>query len=522
MLKSVLTAALLLATPVMAETVKVEATLKADKAGPVINRNIYGQFVEHLGRGVYEGIWVGKDSPIPNTRGIRNDVVAALKHIKVPVVRWPGGCFADDYHWRDGVGPERKPTINSNWNRQIEPNSFGTHEFMDFLSQIDAQPFVSVNVGSGSVKDAQSWMQYMTAEPTTPPGAERARNGQQTPWSVPYVGIGNETWGCGGQMRADDYAYEFRKYAAYVKSSSGKRPFLIAVGPDTDDYAWTETLMKEAAWWRPAATPMMYNIDRPIMDGLSLHFYTLPSNTWQNKGVATQFGEDQWISTMKRALFMDELITKNSAIMDKYDPQKKVALIVDEWGTWYDGGPGGLYQENTLRDALVAAVTLNIFHDHAERVKMANIAQMINVLQAMILTDKDKMILTPTYHVFEMYKVHQDATRIPVNYTAPVYRYGEAEVPMISVSASRDKAGKIHVSVANLDPNRAIALDLILTGVKAKTVTGRTLTAPATDSHNTFTAPNTVTPKPATGVKLKGDTLTANLPAKSVSVFELQ
>ncbi|MFT3997352.1 MAG: alpha-L-arabinofuranosidase C-terminal domain-containing protein, partial [Asticcacaulis sp.] len=374
-------------TPSGSPVIQASGTLDTAAEGPLIHRQVYGQFVEHLGRGVYEGIWVGKDSPIPNTRGIRNDVVAALKAIKAPVIRWPGGCFADDYHWRDGVGPERKATINSNWARQPEPNTFGTHEFMDFVTQIGAEPYISVNMGSGSVAEAQGWLQYMTAPAATGPGAERAKNGQEKPWTVPYVGVGNETWGCGGNMFPEEYADQFRHYAAYMKSASGPRPQLIAVGPDTDDYEWTETVMKRATLWRANPTPLMYATERPLMDALALHFYTLPTNKWDKKGIDTGFDEAAWIATMKRALLMDELIVKHSAIMDKYDPKKKVALIVDEWGTWYDApkGTSGLWQQNTLRDALVAAVTLNVFHDHAERVKMANIAQMANVLQAMFL-----------------------------------------------------------------------------------------------------------------------------------------
>jgi alpha-L-arabinofuranosidase len=515
-----------LTLPAVAQTkLTAELTLEADKPAAKIDRNIYGHFVEHLGRGVYEGIWVGKDSPIPNTRGIRNDVVAALKKLNVPVVRWPGGCFADDYHWRDGVGPERKATINSNWNRQPEPNSFGTHEFMDFVAQINAAPYVSVNMGSGTVAEAQGWLQYMTAEPSTGPGSERAKNGQEKPWAVPYVGVGNESWGCGGNMYAAEYADEFRKFAAYMRTSSGPRAQLIATGPDTDDYEWTDVVMRQAMKWRPNPTPLMYSTERPLLAGLSLHYYTLPTNKWDKKGIATGFGEDAWISTMQRAQLMDELIVKHSQIMDKYDPGKKVALIVDEWGTWFDAdpkGPSGLYQQNTLRDALVAGVTLNIFHAHADRVRMANIAQMINVLQAMILTDKDKMILTPTYHVFEMYKVHQDATSIPLTFTSPTYSYGSNTVPALSVSASRDAAGKVHVSVVNLDPHRSLTLTAHLKGVKAATVIGQVITAEAMDAHNDFNAPDRFVPQTFKGAKLKGADLTAQFPPKSVTVLELK
>jgi alpha-N-arabinofuranosidase len=529
MLKSVLAAAIVamltIASGTMAETVAVTGSLKADMQGPTISRNIYGQFVEHLGRGVYEGIWVGPDSPIPNTRGIRNDVVAALKALEVPVVRWPGGCFADDYHWRDGVGPQRKNSINASWNRAPEPNTFGTHEFMDFLGQIGAEPYISVNVGSGSPQEGEAWLQYMTAPASTGPGAERAANGHPEPWKVPYVGVGNESWGCGGNMYPVAYVDEFRKFVPFLKTVSGPRPQLMAVGPDTDDYEWTETVMKQATIWRPNPTPLMYTTTQPLMAGLSLHYYTLPTNKWDKKGIATGFGEDQWISTLKRAQFMDELVTKHGAIMDKYDPGKKVALVVDEWGTWYDGepkGPGGLYQQNTLRDALVAAVTFNVFQNHADRVRMANIAQMVNVLQSMVLTRGDKIVLTPTYYVFQMYKVHRDATALPLDFKSPVYSFNGVDVPMLTASASRDAKGMVHVSIANLDPHRDAAFTLNVSGLKASKVSGTVITAPAMDSFNDFGAMPVVAPKPVTGAAVKGNVLSVNLPAKSVTTLTLE
>lgn len=508
-----------------ADPVTARVTIAAEP-GAVIDRNIYGHFVEHLGRGVYEGIWVGPESAIPNTRGIRNDVVVALKALKVPVVRWPGGCFADDYHWRDGIGPagERGEGVNSNWGNARETNVFGTHEFMDFAEMIGAEAYIAANVGSSGPREIQEWMQYMTASADTRPGAERAANGRKEPWAAPYIGVGNEAWGCGGNMRADFYVDQFRLYASYIKSYSGKRPQLIAAGADTDDYAWTETVMKGALNWRENPTAMLYDPKRPLMNGLSLHYYTLPTSDWGKKGASTGFGEDQWMSTLQRALFMDELITRHSAIMDRYDPKKQVSLVVDEWGTWFDEAqrpPSQLYQQNTLRDAMVAAVTLNIFHAHADRVRMANLAQMINVLQAVILTDKDKMILTPTYHVMEMYKVHQGATLLPLTVDGPTYRHGYKQTPAVSASASVDTAGRTHISLVNLDPHRAVTISVSLGAARGKTASGRILTAAAMDGRNTFEAPNAVTPQAYDGARLAGSTLTATLPAKSIVVLEV-
>lgn len=521
-------ASLALAASAAEAQVTAHVTVRGDQPGPKIERNVYGHFVEHLGRGVYEGIWVDPDSAIPNTRGIRNDVVAALKTLQVPVVRWPGGCFADDYYWRDGIGPKeaRGEGVNASWGNVREPNTFGTHEFMDFLEQIGAAPYISVNVGSAGPREAQEWMQYMTAPAETRPGLERTANGHEKPWGVPYVGVGNEAWGCGGNMRVEYYVDQFRLFSSYLKTYSGPRVQLIAAGADTDDFGWTEGVMKGALVWRERTpSPLLYDPKRPLLAGISLHYYTLPTNDWARKGPSTGFGEDQWMSTMQRVLLTDDLIAKHAAIMDRYDPKKEVMLVVDEWGAWYtEPGrqPSQLYQQNTLRDAMIAAVTLNIFHKHADRVRMANLAQMVNVLQSVILTDKEKMVLTPTYHVMEMYKVHQDATSLPIAVEAPAYTYGGQSVPAISASASVDAAGRTHVSLANMDPNQAVSVTVTLSGVKVSGVAGRILTAPAMDSRNTFETPEAVAPRAFTGARLSGSALTVAMPAKSVVVLELK
>jgi alpha-N-arabinofuranosidase len=492
---------------------KAELTIRADQPKGTINRNIYGHFAEHLGRDIYDGIWVGENSPIPNTRGIRNDIIAALKNLNIPVLRWPGGCFADEYHWRDGVGPrdKRPRRINSWWGNVIETNAFGTHEFMDLCELIGADPYVAGNVASGTPHEMMEWIEYMTSDSDSTLANLRRQNGREKPWKVPYFGVGNENWGCGGNMRPEYYADVYRRFATFVKNYSGNRVQKIASGHSDANYAWTEVLMSQAA---------------NQMDGLSLHHYTLPTSNWNKKGSATQFGEDQWHSTLVRTLRMDEYIQKHSAIMDKYDPQKRVGLMVDEWGTWYDAEPGTnlgmLFQQNSIRDALVAGINLNIFNRHADRVQMANIAQTVNVLQAVILTDKEKMVLTPTYHVFEMYKIHQGATLIPVELMAPDYKLGQDAVASLHASASRDKAGKLHLSIVNLDPNRAAQVSTKVSGASAKSVTGRVLTAPATNTVNTFDKPDTVKPAAFTGIKVDGDMITLSLPSKSVVVLEMQ
>ena len=499
--------------PGSAQVPRTEITIRADKPGAIINRNIYGHFAEHLGRLIYDGLWVGEGSSIPNTRGIRNDVVAALKNLNIPVLRWPGGCFADEYHWRDGIGPrqQRPKRLNTNWGGVVETNAFGTHEFMDLAEQIGADPYISANVGSGSPQEMMEWIEYMTSDGDTELANLRRRNGRDKPWRVPYVGVGNESWGCGGNMRAEYYADEYRRFQTFIKNYSGNRVTKIASGSNGEDYNWTDVLMSRAA---------------RHMQGLSVHYYTLPTGDWNKKGSATQFGEAEWHATLARTLRMEELVRKHSEIMDKYDADKRVGLMVDEWGTWYDveaGTPGsGLYQQNSLRDAVAAAINLNIFNQHADRVRMANIAQTVNVLQAVILTNGAKMILTPTYHVFEMFKVHQGATLLPVEMAAADYTIAQKTVPSLHASASRDSAGRIHLTIANLDPNRGADVSLGIAGAAPASAGALVLTAPAMNSVNDFAAPDVVRPTPLPGIEKRGDRYVVSLPSKSVAVFELR
>ncbi len=484
--------------------------IHADQPGATIDRNIYGQFSEHLGRCVYEGLWVGKDSPIPNTRGIRNDVVAALKKIQVPVLRWPGGCFADEYHWRDGVGPrEQRPSmINTHWGGVTENNHFGTHEFLDLCGQLGCEPYICGNVGSGTVQEMQQWVEYMTLPGVSPMADWRRKNGREEPWHLKYFGIGNENWGCGGNMTPEFYADQFKRYATFVRNFGTNRIFKIACGPNGANYNWTEVLMREVG---------------RRMNGLALHYYC---GTGRKSRSATGFDESDWFFQLKNALRMEELVTKHSEIMDKYDPDKRVALVVDEWGAWHQvepgTNPGFLYQQNTLRDALVAGLTLNIFNNHSDRVRMANIAQMINVLQAMILTDKEKMLLTPTYHVFEMYTPHHDAKLLPTELQSTDYQSGTEKIPQLNVSASRDNRGRIHVTLCNLNPNEPAEVACDLAGAKAQKFSGRVLTAPAINAHNTFTQPESVKPAEFGAYKATANGFTATLPPKSVVVLEIE
>jgi len=500
-------------TPAGAQTA---ITVDASKPGPVINRNILGQFSEHLGRGIYEGIWVGPDSSIPNTRGIRNDVVTALKAINPPNVRWPGGCYADEYHWRNGIGKDRPATLNGSWGGVVESNQFGTHEFMDFVGQIGAEAYVSVNVGSGSPREAAEWLEYMTTDKPTALGQLRAQNGHPQPYKVAMLGLGNETWGCGGSMTAADYVQQMRQFSNFAKNDnptqrSADKMLKIAVGPDQDDEAWTDTVMQ--AW-----TKRVWSWD---IDAISLHSYTWAKGTGER---ATGFTAAQYAALLKNTLKMEERVSKHAAVMDKYDPDKKVGLIVDEWGTWFApeaGEPGySLYQQNTQRDAIVAALNLNIFARHADRVRGANIAQMINALQAMILTKGEKIVLTPTYHLFHLYTPFQDAKLVPVRYEAGAYTEGDVTLPRLDAIGAIGKDGRLWLSLTNLDPQRPLQIKADVPGFTFAGARGQTLAGDQMGSFNSFEAPTAVTPKAIT-VPAKGQAATLDLPPHSVTVIGL-
>ena len=473
---------------------------------PVIHKEIYGQFAEHLGRCIYDGIWVGPDSDIPNINGYRKDLIEALQVLKVPVLRWPGGCFADEYHWMDGIGPkeDRPMMINNNWGGTVEDNSFGTHEFFNLCELLECEPYLSGNVGSGSVEELAKWVEYITAEGGTL--AElRAKNGRKEPWKLKYLGVGNESWGCGGNMRPEFYADLYRRYATYCREFDGNRLYKIASGASDYDYNWTKVLMDRIG---------------DQMHGISLHYYTVTG--WDGpKGSATEFDNNSWYDMVAKAVEVEEVIENHKAIMNAYDPEGKVDLLLDEWGTWFDvepgTHPGHLYQQNTMRAAMGAAMSRNFFHRNTDRLTMANIAQIVNVLQAMILTKGDEIVLTPTYHVFRMYNVHQDATFVPTevnagNIVSPSGRI----MPDLSVTASKDAEGKVHVSIANPVLDKAQTITLNFDELKPKNVTGEVLSAPTIQTYNDFGKEPAVAPKAITDIKKKGNTVTLTVPAASV------
>lgn len=494
-----------------------DTTIEIDTKHPgaIINKNIYGQFMEHLGRGIYEGIWVGEDSSIENINGFRTDVLTALQELQVPLVRWPGGCFADEYHWRDGIGPrdKRTVTVNTNWGGVTDDNAFGTHEFFEFAELLDAEVYINGNLGTGTPQEMAQWLEYMTSDSQSTLANLRRQNGRDKPWKVDYFAIGNEAWGCGGSMTPEYYTNLYKHYATFMKTSGDNKPIMIASGGHTEQLEWTEYLIKnvETTW-------------AMRMEAISHHYYTLPTGNWDVKGSALGFAEDEWFSTLKNTLRMETFLKNNLKILNKHDPENKIGFYVDEWGTWYDAAkgddPGFLYQQNSLRDAMVAALNLNLFHKNAKRVQMTNIAQMVNVLQAMILTDKEKMLLTPTYHLFKMYIPFQDATFIPLSIKGRAkYKYKRESIAKISASAALAKNGKLYVALANTSATESESITLKAPN-DFHSADGLILTGSVLDAHNTFANPDNIEPKAIT-VKAKDGRVTFNLPAKSIVVFSL-
>ena len=507
----------------------VTATIHANDGKQTIKKEIYGQFAEHLGSCIYGGLWVGENSPIPNIQGYRKDVFDALKALKVPVLRWPGGCFADEYHWRDGIGPrsERPSMKNNNWGGTIEDNSFGTHEFLNLCEMLGCEPYISGNVGSGTVEELAKWVEYMTSEEGTPMAKLRKENGREKPWKVKYLGVGNESWGCGGNMRPEFYSDLYRRYSTYCRNYDGNQLYKIASGASDYDYNWTQVLMDRVG---------------TLAHGVSLHYYTCSGWTG-SKGSATQFDDDQYYWTLGKCLEIEDVIKKHKAIMDEKDPKHQIGLLVDEWGTWWDEEPGTipghLYQQNALRDAFVAALSLNVFHRHTDRVVMANIAQVVNVLQSMILTDQKgtgHMVLTPTYHVFQMYTPFQEATYLPLDLNSETIKVrheyftamdatrddGYRTLPLLSASAAKTTDGSIVLALTNVSLDKSQTVAFNIDGYTAKSVSGRILTSASVADYNDFEHPDRVAPREFKDAKLKKGVLTVKIPAKSLVVLTVK
>lgn len=481
-----------------------------------INKEIYGHFSEHLGRCIYDGIYVGEDSSIPNVKGMRTDVVEALKEIGIPVLRWPGGCFADEYHWKDGIGPKekRKKMVNTNWGGVVEDNSFGTHEFFELCEQLGCEPYITTNLGSGTVQEMAEWIEYMTFDGVSPMAQLRRENGREEPWKLKYLNIGNESWGGGGNMTPEFYSNLYRQYQTFCRDYSGNSLYKIACGPNANDYEWTDKVMEMLKPWHTKA--------------ISLHYYTLPSGIWEHKGSATHFGRDEYYRTIQATLYMEELLQQHLKIMDKHDPEHKIGLIVDEWGAWYDveegTNPGFLYQQNSMRDALIAAINLNIFNRYSHRVVMANIAQAVNVLQAVILTEGEKMIKTPTYHVFKMYKNHQEATLVEsfLENETEDYRDEKGEticIPCLSHSVSETPEGNLTVTIANSSLQNGYEIDTHIIG--NYTVREGSILHYGMGEYNTFENPDAVVPETFADYEMENGRLKIRIPECSVIALHL-
>lgn len=477
-----------------------------------INKDIYGTFSEHLGRCIYEGTYVGEDSKIPNVNGIRKDIVEALKEMGLPVLRWPGGCFADEYHWKDGIGPKenRKKMINTHWGGVVEDNSFGTDEYFELCKQVGCDSYVNGNVGSGSVQEMDEWVEYMTFDGLSPMADLRKKNGHEAPYNLKYFGVGNESWGCGGNMDPEYYGCLFKRYNTYVRDYDHSKHILrIACGPNVDDYHWTKEVMDKV---------------KNHANGLSLHYYTIPTGNWDHKGSATDFDKNEYNSTICKAYFMDELIRKHIAMMDSVAHWKNMKLIVDEWGTWFDvepgTNPGFLYQQSTIRDAIVAGVTLNIFNKHSDRVMMANIAQTINVLQSVILTDGEKMIKTPTYHVFKMYKEHQDNTLVGSYITTDEIesKNDNKTFPQLVESASVDENGVIYSTITNTSQNKGAKIKCQIADTKVNSIRAEIITGECHERNDFDNAENVKIVEFNDFRKLK-DGFVADIPACAVVKF---
>ncbi|MBQ9287436.1 MAG: alpha-N-arabinofuranosidase [Bacteroidaceae bacterium] len=493
-----------------------EISLDVTQEGNVIPKEIYGQFSEHLGQCIYGGLWVGENSQIPNEKGYRKDVLQALKDLHVPVLRWPGGCFADEYHWMDGIGPkEKRPTmVNNNWGGTVEDNSFGTHEFLNLCEMLGCEPYISGNVGSGTVEEMAKWVEYMTSDGNSPMANLRRENGREKPWKVKFLGVGNESWGCGGNMRPEYYSDLYRRYSTYCREYDGNKLYKVASGASDYDYNWTRVCMKAIG---------------NKMNAISLHYYSVINGWDVPKGSATDFTTAEYLRTLSKCREVEEVLQKHIAIMDELDPKNRVDLLLDEWGTWWDveegTNPGWLFQQNTMRDALVASLSFDIFHKYTRRLKMANIAQIVNVLQSMILTDQEgtgHMVLTPTYHVFRMYNVHQDATYLPLEVKCDVVDTdGNRKLPLVSATASK-KNGQVHLSVTNASPDKTETITVNINGLTIKNAEGEILQGKEMGSYNSFQKPEEVKPAPFKGAKVKKGVLTLTLPAHSIVTLTLK
>ena len=517
-----------------AATARVDVLVN-EPIGPV-TPDIYGHFVEHLGGVVYDGVWVGEGSKVPNTHGIRQSLIDAMKKLPKGAIRWPGGCFADSYDWRDGTGPrDARPRRTNFWaggtrgdavsHSRYDPNHFGSVDFARFCRLLGSEPYFAANLRSLPARDFYQWVEYCNSPAGTTTLADlRARDGEKDPLKVRYWGVGNESWGCGGDFTAEEYAVEFRRFTSWVPSFDTPLSY-IASGPSSGDLNWTRGFFSKLTEKGPGM------IGR--VAGFALHHYTEnlsfgdpAKNGWDaRKGPAVGFSIPEWYEIVKEADRMEHLITSHWAVIDEFDRQRRVKLFVDEWGTWFKAGTEAhpthlLGQQSTMRDAVVAGLTFDTFHRHADKVAMANIAQLVNCLQSLFIAHGDQCITTPTYHVFDLYGAHVGGQAVRTMVSAPSISYKRptdtGSVLGLSGSATvKDKT--LTLTVSNLHISDAQEVEIVVRGAAAGAVKGAQVSAPDVQAHNTFANPNVIGIKDATVAAVKDGVLVHRFPPASVT-----
>jgi alpha-N-arabinofuranosidase len=519
----------------------LESRIEILTAEPVgtIAPEIYGHFAEHLGGVVYDGIWVGENSKIANVNGIRKSLIDAFAKIKPSVVRWPGGCFADSYNWRDGIGPKNKRPRTTNFWRdarewpkdapdgpwKYDTNQFGTDDFLRFCKLTGAQPYIAANLRSLPAKDFYEWVEYCNSPAGTTTLADmRAVNGERDGAKVRFWGIGNESWGCGGNFTPEEYAAEYRRFTAWAPRYGVDLAF-IGAGPNGGDLDWTRRFFTKLNERRALGA----------MWGWAMHHYSWnvssgrTTDWFQGKGDAVNYPDEEWYEMLREADRIDGMIAECWSVMGEIDRNHRIKLVVDEWGTWFKSGSEVnnthlLGQQSTIRDAVLAGLTLDTFHRHAEKIGMAAIAQLVNCLQSLFLAHEDKFVLTPTYHVFDMYAAHQGKTSVRTVVTAPRANYTRAGQPATirGLNGSASLNGKqLVVTVTNSDPKSARETEIAVRGASVKSVKGTVLSASDIHAHNSFADPNQVTPKDA-GARLSGSSLVHAFPPASVTKLEIE
>jgi alpha-N-arabinofuranosidase len=488
-------------------------TVRLDESFATVKPALYSQFTEHIGGVIYDGVWVGPDSKVPNIHGIRRALVEHVRRIGNVAIRWPGGCFADAYHWGDGIGPrEKRPRRFGRWKEVTEPNSFGTHEFMRFCRLCGAEPYLAANVGTGSPAEYQQWVEYCNApEGSTTLADERAANGDPKPLGVRYWGVGNESWGCGGKFTPEDYCGAYRRFTEWVPEY-GVKLYYVAAGPNGNDVEWTRRFFKK---W--------LDYTRAPLNGWAAHYYC------GTTGHALKFSEDQWYEMLDRANQMERLVKDQWAALAEFDPHHHVKLLVDEWGCWHPAGteinPKHLFEQmGCLRDALVAALTLDTFNRHAEKVDMANIAQLINNLHSLFLADGDRFVVTPTFYVFEMYRPHHGGKAVRLDVQAPdvAFRAGGHERHLFRVAGSASvKDRGLTLTLVHTHVHESAEVAVRLRGGSAAEVRQTVLTHEKLNAHNTFAEPDVVKPRPATA-EARGSEVRIVLPPASVTRLDVR